>query len=98
MAIWRCAVSSAAMSAAFPDVMACASSEATTAGRLPGSQAPLGEALLWGLPHRLASAASAAAVSAIFEALRDSRFVLQEPGPAALLFLSRAPGVLLMAI
>ena len=98
MAIWRCAVSSAAMSAALPDMTACASAEATAAGRLPGSQAPLGEALFWGLPRRLASAASAAAVSAMSEALRERESVLQEPGPAALLLLSRAPGVLLMAI
>ena len=98
MAIWRYAVSSAATSAALPDVTACASAEATAAGRLPGSQAPLGEALFWGLPCRLASAASAAAVSAMSEALRERESVLQEPGMAALLFLSRAPGVLLMAI
>ena len=97
MAIWRCAVSSAAMSAAFPDETACASAEATAAGRLPGSQVPLGEELFWGALCCLTCAASAADVFIISEPLRDMA-VLQEPVPVALLPLSRAPGVLLTAI
>ena len=59
MAIWRCMVSSAAVSAMFPDVMACASAEAAAAG---------------------------------------SKSVLQTPVPVALVPLSTAPGVLLVAV